>query len=243
MADTPPLDAVYAAVARRLGAAWASRSVTAGTDGVAAERVMDPEWLADQILVRGARWGTPDGRVLGVLWWYSASTVVVGPALAGLAVTGAGLSSAPSHLVLHVAPDGRLLGAHSTAVAGDGPAAVGADLGANLAAMIGAVADVTSRGEAALWAIATDAVANQLAWIGQALGEVERVTGLAAPLVAAMDRPMPEPRYVDVLGRRFVDRVSCCLIYRLPGGGMCTSCPRRHPDDRRELLTRLAASG
>lgn len=248
MADPLTADEVYAAVALRIGASWASRTVTAGTDPVPADRVSDPAWLIEQILVRGARWGTSDPNALGVLWWYAASTVITGPTLSGLAVTGTGLSSAPDHLVLHVAADGRLLGAHSTAVGGTGPDAVGANLAANLAPMIDAVAAVGSR-PAPLWAITTDAIANQLLWLGQAAGEVERVTALAEPVVAAMrgSAALPDPRYVDLPGRhgprRFVQRGSCCLIYRLPGGPMCTSCPRRPEAERMARLAQLAAQG
>jgi ferric iron reductase protein FhuF len=38
-----------------------------------------------------------------------------------------------------------------------------------------------------------------------------------------------------------VRRASCCLVYELPGGPLCTSCPRRLPAERQVLLERAAA--
>jgi len=72
--------------------------------------------------------------------------------------------------------------------------------------------------------------------LGQALGDVDRATGLAPPLADAVGPPLPMPRYEDVGGRRFVRRASCCLLDRLPGMPTCTSCPRRPPRERQILL-------
>ena len=49
------------------------------------------------------------------------------------------------------------------------------------------------------------------------------------------------PRYVDVAGVRFTQRVSCCLLYRLPPEPLCTSCPRRPAAEREVLLEDTAA--
>jgi hypothetical protein len=51
---------------------------------------------------------------------------------------------------------------------------------------------------------------------------------------------MPRPRFTDVAGTRFVRRASCCLLYRLPGEGMCTACPGRPPAHRQVLLEAAA---
>jgi hypothetical protein len=95
--------------------------------------------------------------------------------------------------------------------------------------------------ERPLWAIATDSLANRLLALGRALGDVPRVTGLAAPLAAAVSPQLPAPRYVDVAGARFTRRTSCCLLYRVPHEPMCTSCPRRPPAERAILLGDAAA--
>ena len=94
--------------------------------------------------------------------------------------------------------------------------------------------------ERPLWAIATDSIANQLLALGRALGDVPAVTALAGPLAAAIGAPLPVPRYVDVAGARFTRRASCCLVDELPGGSLCTSCPRRPPAERHALLEQAA---
>jgi hypothetical protein len=96
--------------------------------------------------------------------------------------------------------------------------------------------------ERPLWAIAADSVANQLLALGRALGDVPRATALAASLAAAVGTPLPVPRYVDVGRARFTRRASCCLMVELPGGSLCTSCPRRPPEERRALLQGAARS-
>ena len=93
--------------------------------------------------------------------------------------------------------------------------------------------------ERPLWAIATDSLANRLLAVGRALGDVPRATALAGPLAAAIGAPLPAPRYVDVRGRPGTRRASCCLLYRVPGEPLCTSCPRRPPAERRILLEGL----
>jgi ferric iron reductase protein FhuF len=109
--------------------------------------------------------------------------------------------------------------------------------------LTGVVAAVASAGgirEPPLWAIATDSLASGLLTLGRAVGNVPAVTGLAERLAAAVGPPLLVPRYVDVAGSRFVRRASCCLVYRLPGGPLCTSCPRRPPAERAALLQRAA---
>jgi ferric iron reductase protein FhuF len=105
-----------------------------------------------------------------------------------------------------------------------------------------AVAEAGRMRERPLWAIAADSVANQLLALGRALGDVPRATALAAPLAAAVGTPLPVPRYVDVGRARFTRRASCCLMVELPGGSLCTSCPRRPPEERRALLEGAARS-
>jgi ferric iron reductase protein FhuF len=225
-----------------------------GTAEVPATRITDPAWLAEQIRLRSLMWKSEDQRVLATLWWYSASTILVTPALASLVVTGSALSPALEDTVLHHTPSSRLTGSHSTAVLGPDLEQLGSALEAALAAVIAALSVFTNGRERPLWAIATDAIANRLLWAGQAVGQVREATDLAEPIIAAAGLRLPPPRYVDVtagpdyeLGvgaaatRRFVHRASCCLLYRIPDEGMCTSCPGRAPTERAELLRFITA--
>ncbi|TFV79084.1 (2Fe-2S)-binding protein [Blastococcus sp. CT_GayMR20] len=202
---------------------------------VPATALADPGWTAELLALRAGTLGSADPRVQATVWWYSASLVLVTPALAGL-VTGTPLSARLADTAMAFLPGGRPVAATSSAPGGD----VAAELRASLAAVVAAVAEAGRMRERPLWGIATDSVANQLLALGRALGDVERVTGSAAKLAAAVGAPLPVPRYVDVGDTRFTLRASCCLMDRLPGGSMCTSCPRRPPGERLELLRSLS---
>jgi hypothetical protein len=169
--------------------------------------------------------------VLATVWWYSVSTVLLTPSLAGL-VTGVPLSARLPDTAVSMLAGGLPVAAVSSAPAGD----VAAELRESLGAVVAAVAEAGRMRERPLWSIATDSIANRLLALGRALGDVPRATALAAPLAAAVGAPLPVPRYVDVGGARFTRRASCCLLYRVPHEPMCTSCPRRPPAERHVLL-------
>lgn len=95
---------------------------------------------------------------------------------------------------------------------------------------VAAVAAASGASARALWAIASDSLANRVLWAGG--GEAEAVA-------LAVDDRFPAPRIVEVAGQRVVRRASCCLVYESPGQQKCVSCPRQRPDDR---LRRLHAA-
>jgi ferric iron reductase protein FhuF len=163
--------------------------------------------------------------------------VLVTPALAGL-VAGVPLSARLDDLAVALLPGAVPIAAVATAGAPD-PAA---DLRASLAAVVGAVAEAGGVRERPLWAIAADSLANRLLDLGRAAGDPAAATARARALAEAIGAPLPAPRYEDVGGARFTRRASCCLLYELPSGSMCTSCPRRPPAERRALLERAARS-
>jgi ferric iron reductase protein FhuF len=203
---------------------------------VPATLLADASWTAQLLAVRAPRQGTGDRRVLATVWWYSASTVLLTPSLAGL-VTGVPLSARLPDTTVSMLAGGLPVAAVSSASAGD----LAAELRESLAAVVAAVAEAGRMRERPLWGIATDSIANRLLALGRALGDVPRATGLAAPLAAAIGPSLPEPRFVDVAGARFTRRASCCLLYRVPHEPTCTSCPRRPPAERQRLLEDTAA--
>ena len=233
----PPDDAQARVAALLPGAALLGLLVPPGSRPVPATALVDEAWTAELLELRALTARTEDRRVLATLWWYSASLVLVGPALAGL-VTGRPLSARLADTTLHLVGD-LPWAATSGAAAGDVAADVPADLGESLAAVVAVVARVGGVREAPLRAIATDALANKLLALGRARGDVAAVTSLAGPVARAAG--LPAPRYVEAGGQVFTRRVSCCLAWRVPHEAVCTSCPRRDPAERQVLLEDTAA--
>jgi ferric iron reductase protein FhuF len=162
--------------------------------------------------------------------------VLLTPPLAGL-LTGRPLSARLADTALAELSGGVLVAA--TAAAGGGDLA--GELRSSLGAVVAAVAEAGGMRPRPLWAIAADSLAGRLLALGRALGDVPRATSLAGELAAAVGPPLPAPGYVDVEGVRFVRRVSCCLLYRLPAQPLCVSCPRRPAAHREVLLADTAA--
>ena len=227
-------DGVQAPVAARIrGAAGLGLVAPPSLPLVPATSLAEPAWVAQAVAARSGR--TAEPRVAATVWWYSVSAVLVTPVLAGLA-TGVPLSGQLADMSLAFRPDGLPVAGVSSAPGSD----AAAELRSSLAAVVPAVAAAGRMGQRPLWAIATDSIANQLLALGRALGDVPAVTALAGPLAAAIGAPLPVPRYVDVAGARFTRRASCCLLVELPGGALCTSCPRRPPAERQALLEQAA---
>jgi ferric iron reductase protein FhuF len=225
-------DGGQTAVAARIpGAAALGLLAPPSASVVPATLLADASWTAATLAARAPRQRTDDRRVLATVWWYSVSTVLLTPSLAGLA-TGVPLSARLPDTAMSLLAGGLPVAAVSSAPAGD----LGAELRESLTAVVAAVAEAGGMRERPLWAIATDSIANRLLALGRALGDVPRATALAAPLAAAVGAPLPVPRYVDVGGARFTRRASCCLLYRVPHEPLCTSCPRRLPEERQILL-------
>ncbi len=193
-----------------------------------AAAVTDPDWLAAQLDANARRFRLPDRAANGVLWWYSASSVLLGPPAETYVRGGPAADPALASLTLFLHPDGRVLDARSASTVDR--AELPKRLGAVLEMCVDAVAAPSGASVPTLWAIATDSLANRVLWAG---GSPDVALELAA------DSRLPRPRYVEVAGRRVVRRASCCLIYEAPGQQKCTSCPRQHPDERLRRLRSL----
>ncbi|HEY0451720.1 (2Fe-2S)-binding protein [Actinophytocola sp.] len=192
-----------------------------------AASITDPAWLAEQIDASARRYRFDRRAALGVLWWYSASSVLLGPSVESLVRGGPVADPALASVTLFLHPDGRVLDARSAAVVPAGM--LGKRLAAALSAAVAAVAAASGAPKPALWAIATDSLANRVLW-------ADGAPGVAESLAASVGGSLPVPRYVSVGGRQVVRRASCCLIYQAPGEQKCVSCPRQHPDDRYRRL-------
>lgn len=206
---------------------------------VRATAITEPDWLRDQLRRAGVLYGGGDPVVIGTIWWYSVSAVLVTPALDPLVGTGQARDPALEALTLEVIPDGRVLDARSSRPLGSDVGVIGKALAASLDAGIAAVSAASGAGRRSLCAIATDSIANVLLWAGKAAGDPARGVALAGPVVEAVGDHLPRPRFVEVGSTPVVRRASCCLIYRTGGADKCVSCPRQTPAERSHRL-RLA---
>lgn len=195
-----------------------------------ATRLADAEWVRARIGGAAKLYGCARPEVLGTIWWYSLSSVLVAPAIEGL-VAGTPVDPSLDAVELDLVADGRFLGARSTRRLDGGLPEVGAALATALGTAITTIAAVSGARERALGAIATDSIANRLLWTP----DPERAMALAEPLVEAIGLGLPKPRFVRVGRTPAVRRASCCLIYEV-GNPKCVSCPRQTPEEREARL-------
>lgn len=197
----------------------------------------DPLWLTQRIEETGRRWRTSDRRTAATLWWYSASSVLLAPLFDDTTIAG-------------TVPDPSL-DATSGALQADGtPARVTYSrrvedldgLGDRLRRSLIAIVDALEQAGGAapaMWALASDSLANRALDAGSAT--------LAVRLAELVGPPLPVPRFVEVGSRTFLRRASCCLIYRVVASegdeaaerAKCVSCPHQLPEVRRARLAAL----
>ena len=196
--------------------------------------IEDSAWLTEQMRLHQALWRIEDPHSLATLWWYLVAPWAVGPTVVSLVAGTDILSADVADLEIHILPDGRITGAtsHRVLAGSDRIESAAASIRNLYEQVVPVLAEYGQMRERPLWAIAADALANRLLWLGRAtqpdLAGVHRVTGLLEPLSRAIGDPLPVTRYSGTgnLTTMHTRRCSCCLIYRTPGGSMCASCPR-----------------
>ncbi|MET8316584.1 (2Fe-2S)-binding protein [Rhodococcus erythropolis] len=235
-------------------------NLSAYPDTVPAVLMTDPQWLAARVADTAERWGSADSRVNGTLWWYSASSTLTGIPIGTGMVTGFAADPSLDGGRIFLRDNGYLGGfaAGSVIPISRSVAELGHAMFRSLSPVIEVLAEVSGVRQQALWAIATDSIANRS--LDAAGSARERGSAFAAGLIDVLrgENPgIPVPRFVDVDRnesvvrvsnpltpvasgrRRFTQRASCCLIYEVPGEGKCTSCPKRAPEDRVRALATL----
>lgn len=199
---------------------------------VSAASILDQEWMAERLRLARALYGHAPDRVLGTVWWYSTSSVLVAPPLEALLHTGRAVAPALDAVTLQIHSDGRLVDAHSSRPFDGDAFQLGQAMGSALAAAVKSVSAACGAGERALWAIAADSIANRALWAGQAIGDVDRARAVVDAVTAGIGPALPRPRFERYGERWVVRRVSCCLIDKATGLPKCASCPNQHPDER-----------
>jgi len=125
----------------------------------------DADWLADRVDRMARSWGCPDRRTNATLWWYSASAVLLGPAVRSLVLTGELVDLSPAAVRFTTRANGYL----ERVIPGDGVVpddltasmiALGRHLDDVLGLIIKPLAATGGAGQRSLWAIATDSLAS-----------------------------------------------------------------------------------
>ncbi|MBT0772376.1 (2Fe-2S)-binding protein [Kineosporia sp. J2-2] len=200
--------------------------------------LLDAGWLTGQVRDTGAFYGSAEPRLNATLWWYSASAVLLGQAVHELVLLGRGASLLPDDIRLVPRPAGLDRVVPGPALE-PGATAFGAHLDQALTPVIDALAGVGRATPQSLWAIAADSLATRLLAARANLPGHTDPRPLADAVAAGSRRLRPAPRYLDVRGRVYVHRGSCCLLYRVPMG-TCLSCPRQAPAERASRLDQHA---
>lgn len=221
-------------IARTVARVPALKPYTEGPFELPATTLTDPDWLRQRVADTGRRFRCPDVAVTGTLWWYSTSSTLVFLTVASAMVTGQVGDPRLTGSRCALGPEGDVLGVVGGEAMDIGDAI--APLTEALASIIEPLAEVSGSRKQTLWAIVTDSLANRCLDVGAALGDRSLGSFFATAIVAHMGATLPKPRFVDVNGRPFTQRCSCCLLYRTGVAGMCTSCPHRSPEDRRRGL-------
>ncbi|MBS9372279.1 (2Fe-2S)-binding protein [Rhodococcus sp. B50] len=238
--DSQPLDRAYRRIRPVLGDFAHTTDLFGET--FSGERMADHDWIAERIADTGSRWRCGDPRINGTLWWYSVSSTMIAAPVAMLCTEGFAPDPQLQQLECTLHDNGYLGAVRSRRILHDA-AAYAEALIISYGSVIDALAAVSGAAPRALWAVATDSVANRALTAGRTLGRVDEACTLAAALAAP---PMLTPRFVDIEAEsrsvRFVRRGSCCLIY-LTDNDKCASCPRRTPADRHVRLLRHIADG
>ena len=197
---------------------------------VSATLLGDGAWVRARVGGAAKLYGCARPEVLGTIWWYSLSSVLVAPSVESL-LTGPLADPSLDALTIDMVEDGRFRGVHSSRQLEGGLDELGAAFGKTLGTAISTIAEATGAHARALGAIATDSIGNRLLWTS----DPERAMALAEPLVASIGLGMPRPRFVRVGQTPAVKRASCCLIYEV-GNPKCVSCPRQTPSEREARL-------
>ncbi|WP_327150616.1 (2Fe-2S)-binding protein [Nocardia sp. NBC_01329] len=212
----------------------------------------DESWLAARIADLNASWRTDSMRVGATLWWCMTASALVEQVVRALAQERPIPAPTLDRLALTLRADGTV---ERVAIGHAGPGEPGAvppdhrqpDTGSDVAAeiavalrvslttVIDRLAAVSGVRKAALWAVVTDVVASWAVDAGRPI--------VGRRLADAIGAVLPEPRFIEVAGRTFVRRASCCLVYEAPGCEKCVSCPKRRPEEREALLTDYARRG
>jgi FhuF 2Fe-2S C-terminal domain/Ferric iron reductase FhuF-like transporter len=178
--------------------------------------------LPDQIATARSRLGTGEPRVAASLLFQGIAGRLWSPVLAVAAAHGVVPDLDPARLFWRAMSPGPVL------LAASGVSGLDADASAvhrvvverHLGPLVDAVREVTPVAEGLLWGNAASALTGALTVLVRARpGSSKAGARLVEELL-----DLPPLRGTGTLGPSGFRRRSCCLYYRVPGGGLCGDC-------------------
>lgn len=108
--------------------------------------------------------------------------------------------------------------------------------------IIDSVSTYSSMGKPGLWALAADYTAYAFTTLGEMLGD-ETIGVEESRLFSQTKSKLSVKRdFIPIehigMTHYLLERTSCCLYYKVEGGGYCHSCPHRPLEERIELVKR-----
>jgi hypothetical protein len=178
--------------------------------------------LPDQIAAVRVRLGTDEPRVAASLLFQGVAGRLWSPVLAAAASHGVVPDLDPARLYWRAMSPGPVLLAApgASGLPADAPAVRRVVVERHLRPLVTAVRAVTPVAEGLLWGNAASALTGALAVLARARpGSARAATRLVEELL-----DLAPLRGTGTLGPSGFRRRSCCLYYRVPGGGLCGDC-------------------
>ncbi|MFD1151232.1 (2Fe-2S)-binding protein [Saccharothrix hoggarensis] len=172
--------------------------------------------LPDALDRIAARYRTAERRVAASLFFLGYTARLLSPVVAARAVDGVAPDVRPANLWWRYGPDG-------VQVRLKDPVA-GVDVAESLEPVVEAIHAVTPVARGLLWGNAASSAAGALGTVGR--GGVTGADCLALGAELFADPPLRgSGEFIPFPGEVAFRRRSCCLYYRLDGGGTCGDCP------------------
>lgn len=188
--------------------------------------LLDPALLVEQIRATGRYWGSDHLGDLAAAWWYGLSQVLLDPLVVAAVRTGGDPAATADPRAVRLHRHGFFF---TDAERLPGPV----DDRAGLDALLAGLAQISGSAEPVFRAIAGDSLGSRLIFNAPS-GNLTELTAAAAGL--ATRTGLPAPRLLEGSRGVVLLRSSCCRLFRMPRGGLCTACPRRTAQERAAVL-------
>ncbi|ONI84995.1 ferric iron reductase [Saccharothrix sp. ALI-22-I] len=179
------------------------------------EELLDGPALPDALDRIAARYRTSERRVAASLFFLSYTARLLSPVVAARAVDGVAPDVRPGNLWWRYVPEGLQVRLKDPLQ--------GVDIAESLEPVVEAVHAITPVARGLLWGNAASSMAGALRTISR--------SGMATDCVALGEELFAGPplkgtgEFIPFPGEVVFRRRSCCLYYRLDGGGTCGDCP------------------